>query len=37
MFGDGDDDGEVAESTNTNRFSVSGADKVMRYVAFVIL
>ncbi len=37
MFGDGDDDGEVAESTNTNRFSISGADKVMRYVAFVIL
>ena len=37
MFGDGDEDGSENETSNTDRFSLSGADRVMRYIAFAVM
>ena len=37
LFGDGDEDANEGYGETGSRFSVSGADKVMRYVAFAVM
>ena len=37
MFGDGETGDGDNQSSNTDRFSISGADRVMRYIAFAVM